>query len=422
MFGKSFRQLNLRCVDVDCLINLSSEEILGAYLAIPDGRPMKLDDSNTLVWMYRKISFWQHVRSTWALTNLTTIMTDYWHRCCSNLTGNPWVPWSPAIDGVEMTAHPVDLLKQEKVGQLCVREISWSRGKMLNNSSCVALSRAWLGDWSGQIEHGWQMLVKRNQWLAKAEKWTWKRQHKRTPLMQALKMRSNRQSSQLGLQEFPSRFCQVSKVPMVIGTTWDDGATFFDDRSLSLEDFVPLFVEKAGEPAEPLETQGLFFSRSLVDGSGSVERRIVFGHVVFFFFNLFLWQRWRIWSIRNVLLQKDMSEYQEVSDYIWIFTWSSLFLVPAAVQIFAAASGALPHWVLVVNNWTITRSKVCLLNEKSTGDLKSCVYSIYCIHLYTYIHTNIHMYFFDLFIHSPALFSESQDFDVSLAKEVVISQ
>ena len=64
MFGKSFRQLNLRCVDVDCLINLSSEEILGAYLAIPDGRPMKLDDSNTLVWMYRKISFWQHVRST----------------------------------------------------------------------------------------------------------------------------------------------------------------------------------------------------------------------------------------------------------------------------------------------------------------------------------------------------------------------
>jgi len=97
-----------KCVDVDCLINLSSEEILGAYLAIPNGR------------------------------------------CCSNLTGNPWVPWSPAIDGVEMTAHPVDLLKQEK----------------------------------------------------------------------------------------------VSKVPMVIGTTWDDGATFFDDRSLSLEDFVPLFVEK----------------------------------------------------------------------------------------------------------------------------------------------------------------------------------
>ena len=65
---------------------------------------------------------------------------------------------------------------------------------------------------------------------------------------------------------------------------------------------------------------------------------------------------------------------------------------------------------------------MCLLNEKSTGDLKSCVYSIYCIHLYTYIHTNIHMYFFDLFIHSPALFSESQDFDVSLAKEGVISQ
>ena len=62
------------------------------------------------------------------------------------MTGNPWIPWAPAIDGVEMTAHPVDLLKQGKVGQLCVREdLMVANRKMLNKAKlcCVVLCMAW---------------------------------------------------------------------------------------------------------------------------------------------------------------------------------------------------------------------------------------------------------------------------------------
>jgi carboxylesterase type B len=37
-------------------------------------------------------------------------------RCCA-LAGNPWIPWAPAIDGVELTAHPYKLLLQGKVNK-----------------------------------------------------------------------------------------------------------------------------------------------------------------------------------------------------------------------------------------------------------------------------------------------------------------
>ena len=89
---------------------------------------------------------------------------------------------------------------------------------------------------------------------------------------------------------------------MVIGTALDDGATFFDDRSLSLEDFVPLFVEKAGKRAGNL-------------WKGRVERRIVLGHAFFFFF-IYLFGNVGEHKRFATFCCKDMSEYQKVSDYI----------------------------------------------------------------------------------------------------------
>ena len=38
-------------------------------------------------------------------------------RCCNeSLLGDPFIPWAPAIDGVELQAHPLDLLLEEKAG------------------------------------------------------------------------------------------------------------------------------------------------------------------------------------------------------------------------------------------------------------------------------------------------------------------
>lgn len=38
-------------------------------------------------------------------------------RCCNeSLLGDPFIPWAPAIDGVELKAHPLDLLIEEKAG------------------------------------------------------------------------------------------------------------------------------------------------------------------------------------------------------------------------------------------------------------------------------------------------------------------
>eukprot|EP00438_Fugacium_kawagutii_P002607 Skav201658 [mRNA] locus=scaffold641:141714:144142:+ [translate_table: standard] len=71
-----FQQLKrqTKCPDVDCLLQLPAEQLRSAYLAIPRGV------------------------------------------CCvSSLLGDPWIPWAPAIDGVELTAHPVELLEQGKV-------------------------------------------------------------------------------------------------------------------------------------------------------------------------------------------------------------------------------------------------------------------------------------------------------------------
>ena len=38
-------------------------------------------------------------------------------RCCNeSLLGDPFIPWAPAIDGVELGTHPLDLLIEEKAG------------------------------------------------------------------------------------------------------------------------------------------------------------------------------------------------------------------------------------------------------------------------------------------------------------------
>lgn len=66
-----------QCQDLDCLLTLPTEELFSAYLAIPQGR------------------------------------------CCKeSLLGDPFIPWAPAIDGVELQSHPLDLLIEEKVNQV----------------------------------------------------------------------------------------------------------------------------------------------------------------------------------------------------------------------------------------------------------------------------------------------------------------
>lgn len=67
------------CRDVDCLVSLSADELLSAYMAIPDGR------------------------------------------CCRKAKGlgsYPEIPWAASIDGVELSAHPWDLLKKGQVNQV----------------------------------------------------------------------------------------------------------------------------------------------------------------------------------------------------------------------------------------------------------------------------------------------------------------
>lgn len=60
------------CHDVQCLVDLPAEELLTAYLSLPG-------------------------------------------RCCSSKFGDPTLAFAPTIDGVELTAHPLDLLKRQKV-------------------------------------------------------------------------------------------------------------------------------------------------------------------------------------------------------------------------------------------------------------------------------------------------------------------
>lgn len=67
------------CRDVDCLVSLSANELLSAYMAIPDG------------FCCRKIR---------------------------EFDSNPEIPWAASIDGVELSAHPWDLLKQGQVNQV----------------------------------------------------------------------------------------------------------------------------------------------------------------------------------------------------------------------------------------------------------------------------------------------------------------
>jgi hypothetical protein len=43
-------------------------------------------------------------------------LTSPWHRrCCSSKFGDPTLAFAPTIDGVELTAHPLDLLKRQKL-------------------------------------------------------------------------------------------------------------------------------------------------------------------------------------------------------------------------------------------------------------------------------------------------------------------
>jgi len=65
-----------KCDTVDCLVQLSSHELISAYLAIPDGR------------------------------------------CCRQLVGKPFIPWAPTIYGVELKAHPMDLVRQGQVNNV----------------------------------------------------------------------------------------------------------------------------------------------------------------------------------------------------------------------------------------------------------------------------------------------------------------
>eukprot|EP00438_Fugacium_kawagutii_P011359 Skav212537 [mRNA] locus=scaffold1851:141565:142909:+ [translate_table: standard] len=131
-----FQQLKrqAKCPDVDCLLKLPAEQLRVAYLAIPNGV------------------------------------------CCApSLLGDPWIPWAPAIDGVELTAHPLELLEQGK----------------------------------------------------------------------------------------------VNPVPMVIGSTLDDGARFFEvDYNLSAPGFLALFQEKFGSTRQQAE---LYSSESHVAVSGRAD-------------------------------------------------------------------------------------------------------------------------------------------------------
>ena len=64
------------CHDVQCLLNLPADELFAAYRAIPHGQ------------------------------------------CCGHLFAKAFIPWAPTIDGVELTAHPFDLLKEDKVNKV----------------------------------------------------------------------------------------------------------------------------------------------------------------------------------------------------------------------------------------------------------------------------------------------------------------
>ena len=63
----------LQCGNLECLLNQTADELLEAYVQMPQGR------------------------------------------CCENMFANVQIPWSPTIDGVELKAHPLELLKEGKV-------------------------------------------------------------------------------------------------------------------------------------------------------------------------------------------------------------------------------------------------------------------------------------------------------------------
>eukprot|EP00438_Fugacium_kawagutii_P000238 Skav212283 [mRNA] locus=scaffold732:376965:378569:- [translate_table: standard] len=71
-FQQLQNQLPKTCRKLDCMLNLPAEELLSAFVAIPKGMAMSGQD----------------------------------------LFAHLFVPWAPAIDGVEITAPPLELLKQ----------------------------------------------------------------------------------------------------------------------------------------------------------------------------------------------------------------------------------------------------------------------------------------------------------------------
>lgn len=73
-FGKLMN--HSKCHTVECLAALPADELLSAYVAIPHGR------------------------------------------CCEDMMAAPGIPWAPTIDGVELSDHPLQLLKQQKVNHV----------------------------------------------------------------------------------------------------------------------------------------------------------------------------------------------------------------------------------------------------------------------------------------------------------------
>ncbi|CAE8598548.1 unnamed protein product [Polarella glacialis] len=64
------------CMDAACLRNFGAAELVRAYKELPVGQ------------------------------------------CCRDTAGNPWIPWAPTVDGVELTQHPWDLVRIGRVNKV----------------------------------------------------------------------------------------------------------------------------------------------------------------------------------------------------------------------------------------------------------------------------------------------------------------
>lgn len=116
----------LRCQNLDCLLNLPADELISAFMAIPKGMVMPLVRAVANMGTIR-VDSWIHSHpfikrlqdsNTGSLQQSTSpnlLGFAALMRSGQDMFAHPSVPWGPAIDGVEITAHPLELLKQEKV-------------------------------------------------------------------------------------------------------------------------------------------------------------------------------------------------------------------------------------------------------------------------------------------------------------------